>query len=81
MPSYDSVVPVQTGGALDLTVPEKEALTKEPNVVTSGGEYSTVTLIREGLLKVIVSWFKFDMHPVSDENFTVTTSNSFIDLL
>ena len=81
MPVYDSVVPVQTVGALDLTALEKEALIKEPNVAMSGGEYGTLIGIGEGLLKVIVFGFKFNMHPPSDENFSVTTSYSFINLL
>ena len=60
--------------ALDLTALEKEAL-------STGGECSTLIGTGEGLVKVIVFGFKFNMHPPSDENFTVTTSYSIIDLL
>ena len=67
--------------ALDLIVLEKEALRKEPNVAASGVEYGTLIGIGEGLLKVKVFGFMFLVQPPSDENFTVTPSYSFIDLL
>ena len=68
-------------GALDVIVLEKEALRKEPNVAMSGVEYGTIISIGEGLLKVKVFGFIFHIHPPSDENFTVTTSYSSINLL
>ena len=48
MPAHDTVVPVKTGGALDLIVLDKEALIKEPNVATSRVEYGTLIGIGEG---------------------------------
>ena len=71
-------------GTANVAALEKEVLIQEPNVDMSGGEYTaagTVIGIGDGLLKFIVSVLNFTIHPFSDANFTVTTSNSFIDLL